>query len=321
MKRFKNILVVVPREKDPSGRTVTRAGELAARNSAALTILDVVPSLRPRARRVAIGNNTVDLEQLMIETRTRELSELIEALDIQATVRVEIGVPFATVIETVERDGHDLVITAPDGGRAHGLRGASTALHLLRKCPCPVWVDDPLAEDRPDVLAAVGPFSDDGQVGELNRTLMELATSLAEIKGGAVHVVHAWRLEGESLLRNGRAHLRPSDVDALVEQEKIAAELAFQWLIGEFSGVGPRIHPHLLPGAPTDAITEIAREARPGVVVMGTLARAGLPGLIIGNTAERLLAELDTSVMAVKPPGFVSPVTAAPARLGRVRSA
>ena len=131
MNRFKDILVVVPREKNPCGRTVARAGELALRNQAKLTILDVVPSLRPRARRVAIGANTVDLERLMIETRTRELQELAEALEVDPTVRVEVGVPFVMVIDQVQSGGHDLVIAAPDGEGPHGLRGASTALHLL----------------------------------------------------------------------------------------------------------------------------------------------------------------------------------------------
>ena len=309
MKRFKDVLVVVPREKDPSGRTVARGMELALRNDAKLTLIDVVPALRPRSRRMAVGATSVDLEELMIDTRRRELEELATAKGVDARVIVEVGVPFVKVIERVQRNGHDLVITAPDGGPAHGLRGATTALHLLRKCPCPVWIDDPLPGGRPDVLTAVGPFNEDGEVGELSRTLMELATSLAQIQGGDVHVVHAWRLEGESLLRSGRAHLRTSDIDELVEQEKMAAELAFQWLVGEFESVGPQIHSHLRRGAPTEVITNVARQVRPGVVVMGTLARSGLPGLIIGNTAERLLAELETSVIAVKPPGFISPLS------------
>jgi nucleotide-binding universal stress UspA family protein len=41
---------------------------------------------------------------------------------------------------------------------------------------------------------------------------------------------------------------------------------------------------------------------------MGTVARIGIPGLLIGNTAETILDQLDCSVLAVKPPGFVSPV-------------
>jgi hypothetical protein len=36
--------------------------------------------------------------------------------------------------------------------------------------------------------------------------------------------------------------------------------------------------------------------------------QAGVPGLIIGNTAEDVLREMQTAVLAVKPSGFVSPV-------------
>ena len=42
---------------------------------------------------------------------------------------------------------------------------------------------------------------------------------------------------------------------------------------------------------------------------MGTLARTGVAGLFIGNTAETILEQLTCSVLAIKPPGFVSPVT------------
>jgi nucleotide-binding universal stress UspA family protein len=41
---------------------------------------------------------------------------------------------------------------------------------------------------------------------------------------------------------------------------------------------------------------------------MGTIARAGIPGVITGNTAERLLPSIPCSMLAVKPADFVSPV-------------
>lgn len=42
---------------------------------------------------------------------------------------------------------------------------------------------------------------------------------------------------------------------------------------------------------------------------MGTVARSGLAGFVMGNTAERVLQRLRGSVLAIKPPGFVSPVS------------
>jgi nucleotide-binding universal stress UspA family protein len=44
------------------------------------------------------------------------------------------------------------------------------------------------------------------------------------------------------------------------------------------------------------------------VLVMGTVARGGIPGMLIGNTAERVLRKLPCSVLTVKPDGFESPV-------------
>lgn len=41
---------------------------------------------------------------------------------------------------------------------------------------------------------------------------------------------------------------------------------------------------------------------------MGTVARTGISGVIIGNTAEAVLEQLQCSVLALKPPGFVTPV-------------
>ncbi len=41
---------------------------------------------------------------------------------------------------------------------------------------------------------------------------------------------------------------------------------------------------------------------------MGTVARSGVWGALLGNLAERLLPELRCSVLAAKPADFHSPV-------------
>jgi nucleotide-binding universal stress UspA family protein len=41
---------------------------------------------------------------------------------------------------------------------------------------------------------------------------------------------------------------------------------------------------------------------------MGTVARTGIRGFFMGNTAETILEQLNCSVLAIKPPGFVTPV-------------
>ncbi|MBD0319672.1 MAG: universal stress protein [Gemmatimonadetes bacterium] len=68
----------------------------------------------------------------------------------------------------------------------------------------------------------------------------------------------------------------------------------------------------LLSGRPATAlIEEVVSDyvVAEGVdlVVMGTVARRGIAGLLIGNTAERVLRRLPCSVLAVKPEEFAGP--------------
>ena len=69
----------------------------------------------------------------------------------------------------------------------------------------------------------------------------------------------------------------------------------------------PRMH--IVKGRAHEVIPNLAGETKADLVVMGTLARTGIPGLIVGNTAESILNNLNCSVLAIKPSGFVTPVT------------
>jgi universal stress protein E len=71
---------------------------------------------------------------------------------------------------------------------------------------------------------------------------------------------------------------------------------------------GPRLVPLLVRGAPETVIEGATRGPGGDVVVMGTVARTGLSGVFIGNTAENIINSLACPVLAVKPDGFISPL-------------
>jgi len=62
-------------------------------------------------------------------------------------------------------------------------------------------------------------------------------------------------------------------------------------------------------GYPEDEIPQFVVSEGVHLLVMGTMARSGIPGLVIGNTAEDVLRRAVCSVVAVKPEGFVAPVS------------
>ena len=66
---------------------------------------------------------------------------------------------------------------------------------------------------------------------------------------------------------------------------------------------------HIIQGEAKTEIPALVKSLGAELVVMGTVARSGVPGLLIGNTAESILNQLECSVLALKPEGFKSPVT------------
>lgn len=302
MQRFKNILVFV-NQLDDIDDLLSEARALAIRNDAAVTVCDVIPAVLARTRLGRLGGT--DLESHMVAARRDALTDRL--LDGER-LRVEVGTPFIQVIQMVQADGYDLVMMAPEPtSRRVGLMGASTALHMLRKSPVPVMVTQRSTGGR-DVAVAVGPFDADGVPTDLDMTLMELASSLADRRNGELHVIHAWRLYGESFLSGPRSGLSTDEVAGLTATAETEAERAIKGLLERSVPSSVPYRVHLRRGDAAEAIDDVVGQVRPGMLVMGTLSRSGVRGLLIGNTAERVLGLVETSVLAVKPPGFETPV-------------
>ena len=68
------------------------------------------------------------------------------------------------------------------------------------------------------------------------------------------------------------------------------------------------IHQLLSLGTAWQELTRTAQRLGADLVVIGTLGRTGLSRLMLGNTAEKVLETCDSSILTVKPDGFVSPV-------------
>ena len=209
MKRFKNLLLV-SEQGAVSRAALERAVSLAKRNRAQLTVVDVIERLPLDIRTLITVMPPQELEESVIKERHEHLDRFVKQIreqGIQVSVNVMTGAPFLEIIRQVLRKKHDLVIMTAEGkgGLKNRLFG-STSLHLMRKCPCPVWVVKPTRRKRTGrILAAVDPDPSDEVETSLNRTIMDLATSLADLDENELHVVHAWSLwEHYSLRRHSR---------------------------------------------------------------------------------------------------------------------
>ena len=89
------------------------------------------------------------------------------------------------------------------------------------------------------------------------------------------------------------------------EHQTKLEELAERHGVAELGG-----QTHLIKGAPQEVLPELADRLDINLIVMGTVGRRGLSGLIMGNTAESMMRAVRCSILTVKPEGFVSPVSA-----------
>lgn len=314
MKRFKNILFVA-NEQSAYEQAMDRLTWLSRENGARVTLVSTIdtggsPDLSRTFSKVP-GLNAREIEQTILKVHQSKLDEQADRLRKQGVTidtKLLVGTPFIEVIRQVLRAGHDLVIKG-----AH--RSAGNAffpgedMHLLRKCPCPVWILNSASDPKSKrILVAVDPDFDDETRTDLNRMIMDLATSLARQDGAKLDVVNAWRLQEEAALRHGLAKIPELNVNRMVEKERSDSEMRLQRLVAEFSEFTDIMRVLHIKGMAADVIPEHAKAESIDTIIMGTLARTGVAGLFIGNTAETILNHVTCSVLTVKARGFVSPV-------------
>ena len=322
MDRFKNILVAAnPGHLEPM--TMRAAVKLAETNSARLTVIDVMEPMSRMRRHTTVEGRVVDIQAELIshrEQRLRQLAANTRAGD-GIEVKVLVGEPFVEVIRHVLADGNDLVIVGgSEVARWATPEFSSAEMHLLRKCPVPLWVMRPSRPGQLRIVALVDPDAADPVRDSLNDLVLELATSLERREGGELHIGHAWKLTGEATLRSSPYVQLPGEVvDVIVDSAEGVHREQLDLLLKRHNieGVGAEVH--LVGGEAGKVLPRLAELLDAGLIVMGTVARTGIGGLIVGNTAETILRSVHCSVLAIKPEGFVTPVKPAKAKAGSRR--
>jgi universal stress protein E len=311
MKRFRNILLVADGKSD--GETaLKRAVAVAKNNKARLTVVKVVDKLPHDLQLLKTAVLEEDIQKLIIREHLKQLNDFIAPIKddgIHVNVKVLTGTPFLEITKEVLRNKHDLVITTAEGkgGLKEMLFGATT-MHLMRKCPSPIWVIKPRKTTRFSwILAAVDPAHSDSEGKALNAKILELADSIARLEGAELHVIHTWELYSEVILRS-KSRLSDREVDNVVRETEKKHRYLLEELLDEHTPKIPKKQVHFLRGDAGELIPGIAKKKRIELIVMGTVGRTGINGLLIGNTAEEILQKVNCSVLTVKPDNYVSPI-------------
>jgi universal stress protein E len=178
-----------------------------------------------------------------------------------------------SVVESAGRLGSDLIYL-PVHAKTNPSRFSFTESkwELLKTSSCPVVLIRPGAEAKRKVILAAVNFQAQRDVQiALNKKIIEQAKHFAEVYNADLHFINGYM---DSMSYPDRAKI-----------------------INETGMSNDRIH--VENGYTSEVVSALATKINADLIVMGTLGQNGMTKTRRGNTAERLIAAVDTDVMVI----------------------
>jgi nucleotide-binding universal stress UspA family protein len=224
-----------------------------------------------------------------------ELAALAGCAEVPVQAQVRYGQPAENLVDTLGRAGL-LVVGSRGRGSVHGALLGSVSQQ------CAQYARGSVVVVRNDISAHgaalwTGAASRvvvgvDGSAGSL--VALRLAAEEARLRGGELHVVHAWtdrwRGYGGFPWSLSTAGMR-EQAHVTVEQSLRAGRVQ--------EAVGVRIRAEAIEGVEWDVLSEVAEAA--DLLVVGSRGRTGWAGLLLGSVGLRVLSHAPCPVVVARP--------------------
>lgn len=180
--------------------------------------------------------------------------------------------------------------------------------HLLRKCPCPVWmVKGKVWPNDDSIVVAVNLSNEESYHDELNIKLIQETENISHriVKHPHAHLVSAYPVAPSNIA------IELPDFDPNIYNQTLRGRhlIVMKKLRQKFA-IDEK-YTHVLKGSAEKIIPEICDELHAGIVVVGILGRTEISAAFLGNTAEQIIDKLKCDLLAIKPEGFVCPINLA----------
>lgn len=291
----------------------SNALEFAEKTKSRVTLVSVVES----AQRPAIEDDRYKPSQLMEYATNKVNSQLLLVVyalqksypEIEFDYKVLIGTPYLEIINfSIKHKANYIIALHKHLPGSKYIYFGSTVKHLIRKSPIPVWADSaqPASKFNSIVVAIDVSFSGDTHsINDLTTKLVQHANQFSELFESQAYALHAWSLFGKNYLRN-QDQKDLEYISSLTSREYKARLDRITSIIKHYSS--PRLELVLIEGQPKKVIIDFVHEHNPDLLILGSVGRIGIPGLLIGNTAESVIDSVNCNVLTLKPDGFISPV-------------
>lgn len=270
-----------------SDRAIRRATLLAKRHQSDLILAHILDDDQP-ARKLSAERS--EAETLL----TQSSLTLTRDEGIACTHRIAIGEAFEGILQ-IARDTHaDLIVIGPHRRQIlQDIFVGTTAERTIRNSLVPVLMANgiPAADyGRVMISTDLTPAS-----AEVVRLFQRLGTPHLR----ASQMMHAFLAPAKSQMR--RAMLGEAAVSDYLADEEDAARTALGRFLNDVNEVGAKMVLKAIDSNAAFAILESAAASRIDLVVVGVRSRTGLAKLLLGSTAERILASAQIDVLAIPP--------------------
>ncbi len=237
------------------------------------------------------GDNAVNSQTGALKTALNNIFQDYERKDSIKSQVVATEDVARWVVEYCERNDFDLIIKA--GHRSESLFHTPCDWKLIRSLSIPVLIASQQRwKCNHVVMAAIDPASNDDEHRELNKTILEWTKKWAQTFDAELHIVYS--IPVSNLLKQ----LDVIDVREHERKHRGEAEQQLKALLSDFDL--PNVHTHITAGPPEKTIPHWANELKAELVIMGSMGRQGLKGLVVGNIAEKVMHRLRTDSLIVE---------------------
>lgn len=226
----------------------------------------------------------------LLETLERKLA-VASAKGTEVAVKVSDDSDwFRAIHRTLAEQSFGLIIKEPHRPRLTDQVFLPDDWKLLRSTRHPVLlVHADNAWDNSRVLLCVDGNPKDREHAELNDKIVTAGKLIAEVGQAELHLMSAY----PSTMQDVSAD-QPTD-EEVANQYRIACRVLLP------ASRVPDSQLHVASGPAELLIPELAEQLDAKLVVLGTVARTGLKGVLLGNTAEQVAARLKTDLLVLPP--------------------
>jgi len=197
------------------------------------------------------------------------------------------------VINHCDSTAVDLVIKG--GHRSESLFHIPSDWQLIRHLSCPILIASHVKwKNKANILLAVDVSSQESNHQQLNSLILAWGETWHQVTHNQLHAMYSIPIAKPLL------EFDVVDKYAVMQKKGPAAKEKMQKLLAQFDLSS--IISHITVGAPDRAILHQANELHSNLVILGSVARKGVSGLLLGNTAEKVLHHLRTDCLIIKLP-------------------